>query len=743
MADVHDVRDLNPTCEDYNSDDSDDHVVDFAGRSPGTAAAGANVSARRSHPSDLGADKPGPEKVINIDVQSDSGYSSYTAATMGSADSGPSDKASQSPPAAASAAPIPPPSPATRRKPTIVTEDRKNSSQNSPRKPLQRTGSVTSKRQPGSRKLPSSDECRDPNCTKCGSNAPSARGRRPQSIALDRPLDISQIPHDVRSQRSDPVHSYTTPPSPIHARQPAPYMRGQSIVQPAQTRPRASSSTRRPMSYHGDPGQGYYVPGIPGYPSPPHETGPPPSMSAYHNIPSTMHQNMHNPHMSQFMLGGTPPQHPFYQPGHPMSQTSPPYEHQRPPLSARGSSGSTSNYQTRGPALGFGPPLVTQDRVDPPMPSARYHNAPQSARQEYFPRSRDESESSEYESSSEEEQQPSRSDRMLMPPPKSKKSRDGRPGLRHANTTQVYNERRMSMSQSQTLPERPKMKDPRASQLSATPSRTPSVSRRPALIQHTQSAYDTQQRPAKVMVENSTKSRRRQSLQAYEKSYERDYETEQKRRNRDSKIYRDDRNEGILIPERRSRAGADRRDQYVVEEKQRRKVQNAEAYQQQTRGSYEPMNERVHEAALRRASRAASGHSETGSSRSDERKSRVSQSARTNMTGGGGNSEIRLRVDASAPLSLSFNGDMEGRTLQINPAEGGMADIVIGSGRGNENTYRSEKGSVTGSRKSLIAGNARREAEEASVRSGRSSQGRRDGDRERRVLRRRRDTEYN
>lgn len=57
------------------------------------------------------------------------------------------------------------------------------------------------------------------------------------------------------------------------------------------------------------------------------------------------------------------------------------------------------------------------------------------------------------------------------------------------------------------------------------------------------------------------------------------------------------------------------------------------------------------------------------------------------------NGEIRLRVDASAPLSLSFNGDMEGRTLQINPAEDGLADIIIsGPGVKDEKNARSESG---------------------------------------------------
>jgi hypothetical protein len=52
--------------------------------------------------------------------------------------------------------------------------------------------------------------------------------------------------------------------------------------------------------------------------------------------------------------------------------------------------------------------------------------------------------------------------------------------------------------------------------------------------------------------------------------------------------------------------------------------------------------------------------------------------------------EIRLRIDASAPLSLSFNNEMEGRNIQINPAEDDTAELVIPSPRGIKNTYRSE-----------------------------------------------------
>lgn len=41
-------------------------------------------------------------------------------------------------------------------------------------------------------------------------------------------------------------------------------------------------------------------------------------------------------------------------------------------------------------------------------------------------------------------------------------------------------------------------------------------------------------------------------------------------------------------------------------------------------------------------------------------------------------SEIRLRIDASAPLNLQLNDAMNDRSLQLNPIEGGMVEIIIG-----------------------------------------------------------------
>ncbi|CAN9248391.1 unnamed protein product [Alternaria alternata] len=81
-----------------------------------------------------------------------------------------------------------------------------------------------------------------------------------------------------------------------------------------------------------------------------------------------------------------------------------------------------------------------------------------------------------------------------------------------------------------------------------------------------------------------------------------------------------------------------------------------------------------------------------------------------------GNNEIRLRVDANAPLSLQFNGDMEGRTMRLIPGEDGMAELVIS---GNPDGG-SEKGSNAGDRKALVTRRQAEEMNEGSIRSHRS-----------------------
>ncbi|KAJ4375876.1 hypothetical protein N0V83_001154 [Neocucurbitaria cava] len=785
-----------PTCEDYHSDESDGRVLEsFTGRK---SPAAANVSTKRSHPSDLDKEKPPAQERVsaNIDLRSDSGYSSYTAATVSSADSAPSATTRRSPPAAAAnAAPLPSQSPAPKpRRPTV--SDPRQSSNSSPRpKPVSRTASQSSRR-PAAQRRPTitqdrrdsmEDECRDPNCTKCGPNALPQR-RRPDLPPSQSARDVS-MPSDQRSMRSDPSAYYTSPPSPTYARQSA-YMQGPAIVQPAPPRRRSSSTARqqRPMSYSGEPGAAYWVPGMPApYPSPPQDPhGPPPSASAYRN----MQQYPQMPQGAPYMVPHTQPNG-YYAPQYPLNQTSPPYE-PRPDLSTRNS----SYYGTRNQPA----PIVTQERREPFKHSARYPQ-PQSATQTKFPPLQlqgEAYESSETESSSEGEYEPDpRNARALMPPPKIKRSKSSsrkqRPSLRHANTTQVVPplERRSSI----VVPERPKDRD-RASRTSNASTRGVSLTRPAAPERQTQSAYDT--RTARVVV-NNTKANRRQSTQIYDKMYEQyaqakaieerlakakaneeeaarakfleqaearafeeQYKADQRRQKRSSRVYHppiefDDDDDDDEVEERpaplrngrRRPTDADNRKgrERIAETKNKKTEMAAEDYISAQRGSQNPYADQIHKAA-KGSSRMPSGPSDSGSSRS-KGSDKQSQSARTVATTNGGN-EIRLRVDASAPLSLSFNGDMEGRTLQFTPAENGMADIVIGNARGGESTYRSsERGSVVGSsRKSLVTSQARRDAEEMTERSSRSGRSRREGrdretlnerDGQRHVLRRRTD----
>jgi hypothetical protein len=184
-----------------------------------------------------------------------------------------------------------------------------------------------------------------------------------------------------------------------------------------------------------------------------------------------------------------------------------------------------------------------------------------------------------------------------------------------------------------------------------------------------------------------------------------------------------------------------------VEPKTKRIESAAEDYISAQRGTRDPFADQVHRAA-KRHSRVPSQPSHSNSSRS-EGSDKQSQSNRTAVTSNG-NDEIRLRVDASAPLSLAFNGDMAGRTLRMVPAENGMADIIIGGSREEDSTYHgSERGSERGA---LVRTQSRRQAEEMTEKSSRSSRSRRDerlvrdsrDDREeqRRPLRRRAATDY-
>jgi len=116
--------------------------------------------------------------------------------------------------------------------------------------------------------------------------------------------------------------------------------------------------------------------------------------------------------------------------------------------------------------------------------------------------------------------------------------------------------------------------------------------------------------------------------------------------------------------------------------------------------------------------------------------------------------EVRLRLESGQAINLQLSGDMEGRTLQLLPAENGMTDLVIGNARGGETEYHSERGSTRGggsniNRRSIMGGQSRRDVEDVSERSSRTGRTRRerDEDWDRRddrdhVLRRARKTTY-
>jgi hypothetical protein len=422
----------------------------------------------------------------------------------------------------------------------------------------------------------------------------------------------------------------------------------------------------------------------------------------------------------------------------------PPYGQRRPPLFARGS--ITNSYTGRVRPIEPEPSAtVTNNRNAQPLPPARYHDPPPppSGQQGHFPTfQQSESESEEYSSDNEDWEMPHR--RVLMPPPKiiskngkgkerpvlwraqavsSQKEMSGedakqsshsgnelsssRPHVHNDHQTHhpAHDYMRSQLKSADTMPKESTKssaqshEDKREQGHQEKGSLTTTQVQGQPMEQKAQSAYNDSPSRSRVVVVEDPRSHRRRPY------YHEPLKVESQRGGRDSKLV-------IDSPRSRRRQSSydsppyenSRDSEYFVELPRRR---NPVGY------------------------------------RSVDRTTRVGQSAVANQ---GGNGEIRLRVDASAPLSLQFNGDMEGRTLQISPAENGMADLVIGNSRRKETSYLSERGgtvgkslnsdstrhdilegvservSTLGNRKSLVAGSARRELEEASVRRSRSSE---------------------
>jgi hypothetical protein len=122
-----------PQVEDYDSEESEVIRSNFPRKSSPTAQ--ANVSTKRSK--DLNAEQaPLLEKMpTNIDLRSDSGYSSYTAASKSSADSAPSATSRSPPVLPASTAPAvsQSPAPPKQRRSTQGDSSRQHSNESSPR----------------------------------------------------------------------------------------------------------------------------------------------------------------------------------------------------------------------------------------------------------------------------------------------------------------------------------------------------------------------------------------------------------------------------------------------------------------------------------------------------------------------------------------------------------------------------------------------------------------------------------
>lgn len=442
------------------------------------------------------------------------------------------------------------------------------------------------------------------------------------------------------------------------------------------------------------------------------------------------------PHVNSQFMQQYPPQGPpptaFFQ----AQQMQSMYNQQRPPLQARASQPS-----------GYGHPMAPGVQVahsDRNIPSARYHPnaAPFQVRrpppaeyrnqQEYGD---SESESESEPGSEEEEYEPPYrlQARITAPDPRPQKGapKQRRPSLRHAKTTPAPPAIEPKRPQTVVVPDQRDRRVRDRNQELRRDRRT-SMSRPPLVPSiKSQSAYDTPQ--ARVFVEGS-RSSRRGSSQAYDRAFQDRHRRqateyiEQRRSSRASGVYddvvvghdyerdyqddEDDAEPVARVPLRRRGIDTEtrRRSQRAVEVKQ---AAEAEDYINTRRGDHETYADQTYEIAKNRSLRTSGGPSEAESSRS---------------RGSENNGEIRLRIGNDAPVTLSLNGDMEGRTLQLVPIENGMNELVIsGNSRGGESTYRSERGSIRGERKAITSpSQARRDAEEMTERSSHSTRRRRD-----------------
>lgn len=743
---------LQPTVEDYFSDDGHGQGVSIEPFTPDPSPGKANVRTKRSNPDHMGADRTPTGRVpANIDVKSDSGYSSQSVAGMSSADSAASAASSQRGPPVLPAAPSPTPTQKPSR-PPHSRQQSQQSSQSASRHPLSRRDSQSSRRPHNTERRPNppgpkrrdsrNDECTTPGCH-CSPELPEPRPRpqaRRLSMLNTQPHPAESAPdvsshhiYDTRSQVSDPAQYPSSPRESLPLRYHAP--QGGPVIQPAVSR-RLSINGRqpRPTSYHGEPNwprSGMH----PSHPSP-QEHGPPPSRSAY--MPYA--QSPMNP---QYMPAYPPQGHAsnaYYHLAQSMQPMQPMHDQQRPPLQARA---QTTAYGYPAPAQ-----AIQVERSDRHMPSTRYHSnalppAPAQRQQPRiaYPNEEDDGTESESESESESEAE---AQYPLRRPQQGASQR--RPSLRHAKTTPAPPVPEIRRPQTIVVPQPRESRNHDRGQAPRT-TRRDSMSR-PPLVPTIKSRSEYDSPRARVIVEGPRSSRR--DSQVYDRPVHREPRrthhqeyNDSTRSKRSSRVYEnvatshdyerdyhddDEEVEPVAQPLRRRR-GTDvegrRRSHRPVEVRQQA---DAEDYINLNRGERKTLADQSYEVARKRSSRTSGGPSEAESSRS---------------RGSDNNGEIRLQLPNDAPVILNLTGDMEGRALRFVPAENGINELVISSNaRGSESAYPGGRGSVRGERRAIMPpSQPRRDLEEMTERSSQSNRTKRERT-DRPSRRERRDSDY-
>ncbi|KAF1988737.1 hypothetical protein K402DRAFT_419096 [Aulographum hederae CBS 113979] len=654
MSAVDTARPMAAYVEDYFSDDQEGTL---------RPASQANVAAKRkSNSSNVEREPP-------VEVRSDSGYSSRTAATTSSADSAQSMKSGTSSAAAAAA-----PKPARKQSSASGSNNSSKTSTRSPAKPQPPSRTTSTRgRNPVEKKVAI---CAEPNCKECLRNrSASVRERESGSTTTAR-----------ASVRTTPAASPATSRAP--SQYPQPSSAGQSQVRP---RPRANSTSRaRPQSYHAGMSGVQYGSG------PTEATRPPPSRSAYMNTAAAHHAPVPAVHVQM----PTPQPTPGFPPPGFHNSLVPAMQHltldtRRPAMTHR-QTDSASIYSARKPTKVYNdqpspasfesistPTLAnsSQMQVSRAIVSARRPGAPPP---EPEPEYSEESTTTE-ESEEDEEDGYDDEDTRRMPPPR-------RPSMRKPNSS--YSPAYNNPSYSQRMlqggsPVDEGYLDEMYRPTSRAATSYTSLDRRPSLTSSggrtKATSYSNSSGSGRmVTVEAGSNHRRRQSYMGHE-------------------------NLAQLDAQRRAPAF----DEYAYDDPpaqplRRRGVtdidgnrRDAEMYMRSTEAIARAQQAPLTESALKRASRGSdtpSGRSipVTASSRGD-RSSRISTSAsQTQIAGAEG---VKLKIDTSAGFNFAIDGDMEGRTINMvqRPGEG-MAELVIGSKR--ETSYYSQKGSKLGSRMS-------------------------------------------